>query len=1427
MFLPAEYNMGSIAAITNSRFTGNSAEADFGLATGGTIQNNGTITEIKNSDFLNNYTLSNEHSARGGAIQNSTRSVIEQIINSKFDGNYAKVAPSTKYFSTNGGAIDNSGTINLIADSEFTNNYIELTTGTNLGGALHNTGQIGKISNVKFIGNTTNSQTGRGGAIYSAGKITEIVNSEFTDNRIIGQQGYGGALNLTNGITITNSKFENNSIQAEKGAGSGGAINFSSAQDIILKNSSFYNNFIKGKHITNAKGGAVYKAGTGSFIIEADGSIGNGKSVLNIDAGQMDPDTTYKVQIIKAENQEHAPQLKLNDIDAITQISADIFSNTLLAAGFGVATTDTQIDSIEIRGAQDALAEWAELSADTKSFTFAPDALKTVLTRDISGLQGKELNINGIAGSELDAAGHNLLSNINKGQKINFSDLTVSNFGNIANRGTVMLSNVDMQNGSIANSGSLQTSGNNIISGPLTNNAYLTNTGILSTQNGLDNRLTIRNNSGGIINITGSKLISNAGGSNTIGTPGLFGGIVNNGTLELTGGTFSYQSSGNGEIIISGNTNNQGTMANTVTVNNGIEFRNHNIINGSLFNNGTTYSKADGLLGEITNTGKLYLNGNLNGLVKGTGTTYVNSVLDIESNAGIVGTLNLNGGTVDLHEDTGEIVSFSSRNIGSLQGNGNLMIDVDIKNRLSDSLNITDGSQNGGTVHLSSINVRSDGTGGNNILTYLKGILSGLNFTVGDNDQGISTMTEDYVYTFTKGDAGMLNVVQTLVTGGNTLKHFIEGVLPVNVNTYSATNDIAVLDTEVTLGTTNNTDYKTLNLNMNGYKLTGYDGNGQKNDGIAVAGDYTFNLQGSSKNEANSLLSNFAKALTVAENGKLNIVDVTFSDNETDIENSGTINFTGSNKADTITGTGTMTVASGKTQINATIEQDTVNIEENAALTNKGLMTANAVINGTFINDGSTNGNITITDSGLLTNNQTLNSDNFTNTGNITNIDILNAKLFENTGTVDNNGTVTADNLINKAGGKLTSSVSALRVNNRLQNDGTLNLAGGANNSQNWAKEINGSGKLNFSGKVRNTAALSQGNITITAGAQLTNEGLLNAAIINNGTMITSANSLGGTTTSNNTSVLQLTGGTLTQNILGDGNAQILGNVILSGNGLLNLKTGINEGASLTGSAGSLGDTVTNAGILNLTGETLSIDIQGKEQTQINGNVTLANNGSISQNVTIGNNAMLTVNQLSGLISTVRNDGTLKLLEGTAVHQINGSGTIQIAGNVINNTVFDNLVKVENGAEFTNNGTISQETTNSGAFINATAAGLNGSVNNLSEGRFTNRGTIDGNIDNSGTFFNRGTISGNINNRLGGTFTSRADRFQGTVNNAGELILSGILNKNISGTGTTIVGGNTFGMNGGVKIDGIFNLNNKILNLQEQGANEDADYGER
>ncbi len=1218
MFLPAEYNTGSIAAITNSRFTGNSAEADFGLATGGTIQNNGTITEIKNSDFLNNYTLSNEHSARGGAIQNSTRSVIEQIINSKFDGNYAKVAPSTKYFSTNGGAIDNSGTINLIADSEFTNNYIELTTGTNLGGALHNTGQIGKISNVKFIGNTTNSQTGRGGAIYSAGKITEIVNSEFTDNRIIGQQGYGGALNLTNGITITNSKFENNSIQAEKGAGSGGAINFSSAQDIILKNSSFYNNFIKGKHITNAKGGAVYKAGTGSLIIEADGSIGNGKSVLNIDAGQMDPDTTYKVQIIKAENQEHAPQLKLNDIDAITQISADIFSNTLLAAGFGVATTDTQNDSIEIRGAQDALAEWAELSADTKSFTFAPDALKTVLTRDISGLQGKELNINGIAGSELDAAGHNLLSNINKGQKINFSDLTVSNFGNIAN-----------------------------------------------------------------------------------------------------------------------------------------------------------------------------------------------------------------SGTVDLHEDTGEIVSFSSRNIGSLQGNGNLMIDVDIKNRLSDNLNITDGSQNGGTVHLSSINVRSDGTGGNNILTYLKGILSGLNFTVGDNDQGISTMTEDYVYTFTKGDAGMLNVVQTLVTGGNTLKHFIEGVLPVNVNTYSATNDIAVLDTEVTLGTTNNTDYKTLNLNMNGYKLTGYDGNGQKNDGIAVAGDYTFNLQGSSKNEANSLLSNFAKALTVAENGKLNIVDVTFSDNETDIENSGTINFTGSNKADTITGTGTMTVASGKTQINATIEQDTVNIEENAALTNKGLMTANAVINGTFINDGSTNGNITITDSGLLTNNQTLNSDNFTNTGNITNIDILNAKLFENTGTVDNNGTVTADNLINKAGGKLTSSVSALRVNNRLQNDGTLNLAGGANNSQNWAKEINGSGKLNFSGKVRNTAALSQGNITITAGAQLTNEGLLNAAIINNGTMITSANSLGGTTTSNNTSVLQLTGGTLTQNILGDGNAQILGNVILSGNGLLNLKTGINEGASLTGSAGSLGDTVTNAGILNLTGETLSIDIQGKEQTQINGNVTLANNGSISQNVTIGNNAMLTVNQLSGLISTVRNDGTLKLLEGTAVHQINGSGTIQIAGNVINNTVFDNLVKVENGAEFTNNGTISQETTNSGAFINATAAGLNGSVNNLSEGRFTNRGTIDGNIDNSGTFFNRGTISGNINNRLGGTFTSRADRFQGTVNNAGELILSGILNKNISGTGTTIVGGNTFGMNGGVKIDGIFNLNNKILNLQEQGANEDADYGER
>ena len=134
------YNLGVLTAVSNSVFSGNTANAD-----GAAIYNasEGTVGSISGSVFNNN------GGVFGGAIY--TNNTIQSIEDCTFSEN-------TGFF---GGAVTNSaGTIENISGSTFTQN-----TATAGGGAVLSLGTT-VITNSTFSGNTTD---GSGGALYNMG----------------------------------------------------------------------------------------------------------------------------------------------------------------------------------------------------------------------------------------------------------------------------------------------------------------------------------------------------------------------------------------------------------------------------------------------------------------------------------------------------------------------------------------------------------------------------------------------------------------------------------------------------------------------------------------------------------------------------------------------------------------------------------------------------------------------------------------------------------------------------------------------------------------------------------------------------------------------------------------------------------------------------------------------------------------------------------------------------------------------------------------------------------------------------------------------------------------------------------------------------------------------------------------------------------
>ena len=774
-------------------------------------------------------------------------------------------------------------------------------------------------------------------------------------------------------------------------------------------------------------------------------------------------------------------------------------------------------------------------------------------------------------------------------------------------------------------------------------------------------------------------------------------------------------------------------------------------------------SNLANITGSITNEGTFNLGDNLSKDIAGAGTTILGTDISLSEDRTVTGTLNLNDKTIAMGNTPAQ---YTTLNVGNLTGNGNLQIDVDLtdnsgKAASNDKINITNGASNSGTLNLDVINVENElatnSNPYNDYIDYVTGTTDGLTITLdGSADGQIVAITTDHKYTFTKGSDGSLNVLSQDYTAG--LSDYITG--NVQANNFSINKDIVLSDNE-NIGLTQGSDTTKNVFINNGSTLTGFDGVDKHNNGITVADGYTLNLTGSE----NASMENFVTALETNEGGILNVTDMNFSNNTTDIANNGTLNLAGTNSFESgVTGNGNMNITSGKTTNNGTISQNNISISEGAALisaADKLISTEGIANNGAleFVSGANSN---TITGSGALTisgaasntaqikqNSITIGAD-FENTGAISVDTIaLNANITGDTGSLTLGGTndisasvntITQQTVTNN--GDLTANVG--QISAAIENNKTLALKGGENEGSALTNNsvITGEGSTTFNGFVNNTSAITQ--TALTNAGTLTNTGVITSAITNSGTLTSSADNIKGTL--DNSGIYIVQGGAITNAITGTGTTNLTGDVTSSANitqtTVSNAGTFTNTGVitaavtntgTLASSADNIIGAVDNSGTYNIQGGEIANAITGTGTTNLTGDVTssanitqttvsnadtFTNTGVISAAVT--NSGTLT-SSADNITGAVENTGTYNVEGGTIANAISGTGDVNLSGNVIsnaNNTVTGNVTVAE--------GATLSKGVSGNLFSDAAALNLeNGATLSLADGTVDTTTSID------------------------------------------------------------------------------------------------------
>ena len=675
------------------------------------------------------------------------------------------------------------------------------------------------------------------------------------------------------------------------------------------------------------------------------------------------------------------------------------------------------------------------------------------------------------------------------------------------------------------------------------------------------------------------------------------------------------------------------------------------------------------LAGNFENQGTLNLQGGLTSDIKGNGTTVLQNDIVLADNRTIKGTLNANDKNINMQDSS---KNYTTLTVNNLEGIANLQIDSSLSGGQSDKISTLADSLSGAILNLTSVNVTSDANNTGlteNIITYLEGNTNNIQFQLNGADNGtLTTYTGNYEYVFNLGDAGKLDVTKTASTVG--LSKFINGTDGITGNTFSLTENTFVTQ-DGAIGTTHRDDgATTLHLNINEYTLSGKGTNDF--DGITVAKDYTLNVNG--KDESNQgTITNFDTALT--NSGTLNVSNIKFENNNKDIVNAGTLNLAGANTlASGIEGQGATVITGGTTTNNGTIIQNTVSILDGATLntdasnlitsagvTNAGTLqftggeNANAItgggttqILGNVINNALISQTIDITSSSSLKTSadniggavqnaaeleitggklayDVTGTGNVTVSGELTNNAILEANLLTLNSNISGTGDLSLSGTNDISGntntisqititntGDLTANVGQITLTDGMTNNSNLNLKGGVDSALENKLAISGSGTTTFTDKVNNTGKIEQ-------------------AVVNNGELTSSADNITGTV--DNTGTYNIQGGTIASAISGNGiiniSDAVTSNVANTATGEVNIL----EGATL-----ALG-----SGQTELFADAISINAQnGSTIDLLNGSSATTNMDNLV--VASGDNVNLQIDWRDVFDSTSTNvDGNLNL----------------------------------------------------------------------------------------------------------------------------------------------------------------------------------------
>lgn len=197
-------NNSTTTTIKNSKFNNNSAVNGMGgaLANSSNKDEGGSTQGFSGEMSLTDTTFSGNTARNGGALWNGVQWTVD-ITGGSFDNNSA-VTPAGSTLPAQGGAISNSGTLN-ISGVTFSNNKTD-----GLGGAIFNTKTGGDAGNITFNGTNTftnNTAAGKANDIYNAGTITVAGGTTTLNSGLIlagngTVQVIGGTLDMASGSTL-------------------------------------------------------------------------------------------------------------------------------------------------------------------------------------------------------------------------------------------------------------------------------------------------------------------------------------------------------------------------------------------------------------------------------------------------------------------------------------------------------------------------------------------------------------------------------------------------------------------------------------------------------------------------------------------------------------------------------------------------------------------------------------------------------------------------------------------------------------------------------------------------------------------------------------------------------------------------------------------------------------------------------------------------------------------------------------------------------------------------------------------------------------------------------------------------------------------------------------------------------------------------